>query len=72
MNEAINIVAKVLKIDPKKLNKDSTNNEFNEWDSLAILRIFMAVEKITKKKLGSELILQMNSIKLITEIIKKD
>jgi len=72
MNDAINIVAKVLKIDPKKLNKDSTNNEFNEWDSLAILRIFMAVEKITKKKLGSELILQMNSIKLITEIIKKD
>ena len=48
MNEAINIVAKVLKIDPKKLNKDSTNNEFNEWDSLAILRIFMAVEKQLK------------------------
>ena len=50
MTNAINLVSKVLKIDKHKIKKNSKNKDFDEWDSLASIRIFLAIEKIIKKK----------------------
>ena len=71
MTKAINLVSKVLKIDKHKIKKNSKNKDFDEWDSLASIRIFLAIEKIIKKKIDHNYISKLNSIEEIDKIIKE-
>jgi acyl carrier protein len=71
MTSAIDLVSKVLKIDKYKIKKNSKSENFDEWDSLASIRIFLAIEKIIKKKLDHAYISKLNSIEEIDKIIKE-
>ena len=71
MTNAINLVSKVLKIDKHKIKKNSKNKDFDEWDSLASIRIFLEIEKIIKKKIDHNYISKLNSIEEIDKIIKE-
>lgn len=48
--EVFNCVAKVLKLNPKKINADSNSDNLENWDSLSQLNILSELDKKLKGK----------------------
>lgn len=45
MQEFLNFVAEVFKIDPSEISMDTTYIEYEKWDSLMMLRLVMELEE---------------------------
>lgn len=69
LNEIMNAISKILGVSLKKININSKSKDFRTWDSLAQIKIILAIEKITKKKIPSSKIADLNSIKSISNFL---
>ncbi len=70
-NEKIfNLVSKAIGIDRKKLNINSTNKDFDQWDSLGQLKILFSIQK-KFSNIKNEDFVKITSIKNILQLLKK-
>ena len=70
-NEKIfNLVSKAIGIDRKKLNINSTNKDFDQWDSLGQLKILFSIQK-KFSNIKNEDFIKITSIKNILQLLKK-
>ena len=66
-------IAKVLKIDVKKLKKSKKFSQIEEWDSLNHLNIFFELDKIFKNKVNSiPKIGEVDSVQKIIILLRKN
>lgn len=68
IKKIISVIAKILNVPPNKISIKSKANDFKTWDSLAQIKIILAVEKIINKKISSSKIGDLNSIKSILKL----
>tara|TARA_B100001059_G_C17455192_1_gene389399 strand:+ start:244 stop:459 length:216 start_codon:yes stop_codon:yes gene_type:complete len=54
-----------------KINSKSDMNNIIGWDSLNHIKIINELEKVKKKKLNTTQFLEMTSVKLIEQFLKK-
>jgi|TARA_B100001063_G_C16542294_1_gene441845 acyl carrier protein len=64
-------IAKILNEPEINILADSKSDDFAKWDSLAQIRIILEIEKISKKKIKTSKISELNSIKAISEYLTK-
>ena len=64
-------IAKILNEPEINILADSKSDDFAKWDSLAHIRIILEIEKISKKKIKTSKISELNSIKAISEYLTK-
>ena len=64
-------IAKILNEPEINILADSKSDDFAKWDSLAQIRIILEIEKISKKKIKTRKISELNSIKAISEYLTK-
>lgn len=62
-------IAKILNEPEINISNDSKSDDFAKWDSLAQIRIILEIEKISKKKIKTSKISELNSIKAISEYL---
>ena len=62
-------IAKILNEPEINISNDSKADDFAKWDSLAHIRIILEIEKISKKKIKTSKIIELNSIKAISEYL---
>ncbi len=62
-------IAKILNEPEINISNDSKADDFAKWDSLAHIRIILEIEKISKKKIKTSKISELNSIKAISEYL---
>ena len=66
----IEIISKIIKVDSKLINENSTMNHFSKWDSLAHLNIMLELEKKFKKKINTSKMSNLDSVKKILIFLK--
>ena len=71
IEEIIKIISVSTGININDLNKNSRSDAYSKWDSLSHVRIIMELEKITKEKINTTKIDQLNSIKEIFDFLNK-
>ena len=71
IEEIIKIISVSTGININDLNKNSRSYAYPKWDSLSHVRIIMELEKLTKKKINTTKIDQLNSIKEIFDFLNK-
>ena len=64
-------IAKILNEPEKNILIGSKSDDFAKWDSLAHIRIILEIEKISKTKIKTSKISELNSIKAISEYLAK-
>lgn len=64
-------IAKILNEPEINILPNSKSDDFAKWDSLAQIRIILEIEKISKKKIKTSKISELNSIKAISEYLTK-
>jgi acyl carrier protein len=64
-------IAKILNEPEINILPNSKSDDFAKWDSLAHIRIILEIEKISKKKIKTSKISELNSIKAISEYLTK-
>ena len=64
-------IAKILNEPEINILADSNSLDFAKWDSLAQICIILVIEKISKKKIKTSKISELNSIKAISEYLTK-
>lgn len=70
--EIIKIVAKILKMNPQKIEKIDNYEKMDNWDSLAQLDIISALDKRLNGKIGKiKNITEIKSVKKILSLLKK-
>tara|TARA_A100001011_G_C13660598_1_gene575436 strand:- start:26 stop:259 length:234 start_codon:yes stop_codon:yes gene_type:complete len=62
-------ISKIINEPLKKINISSKATDFKKWDSLAHIRIILEIEKISKKKVPSSKVGDLNSIKAISNFL---
>jgi acyl carrier protein len=62
-------ISKILNEPIKNVTMASKSDDFNRWDSLNHVRIMLEIEKITKKKIKTSKISELNSVKAISEYL---
>jgi len=69
--ELLNLIAKALKVDTKKITLDTKSESLDEWDSLGHLNILVQLDKATDGKASefSELV-EANSVFDFKSILK--
>ena len=70
LEQVISIVSQTTKIPKKKININSKSFDFCKWDSLAQIKIIIAIEKKIKKKINISKISELTSIKSILNYLK--
>ena len=66
----INIVAKSTGIEKSNLTGNSKASDFAKWDSLAHVKIMLAIEKEKKVKLNASTMSELNSIDKIIDYLE--
>ena len=66
----IEIISKIIKVDSKSINENSTMNDFSKWDSLAHLNIMLEIEKKFKKKINTSKMSDLDSVNKILNFLK--
>tara|TARA_B100000287_G_C20233467_1_gene623086 strand:- start:274 stop:507 length:234 start_codon:yes stop_codon:yes gene_type:complete len=69
IKEIILSISKIIKEPVTKINLNSKALDFSRWDSLAHIKIILEIEKITKKKIPSSKVAELNSIKAISNFL---
>tara|TARA_Y100000996_G_C22224293_1_gene520879 strand:+ start:155 stop:388 length:234 start_codon:yes stop_codon:yes gene_type:complete len=67
--DIINVVAKSLMINKKKIGEDTHSKDIDKWDSLGSMRIMFGLEKKFKIKINEKYLEKLNSIKSIEKIL---
>jgi len=62
-------ISKILNEPIKNVTMTSKSDDFNRWDSLTHVRIMLEIEKITKRKIETSKISELNSVKAISEYL---
>jgi acyl carrier protein len=63
MNDAlVELFAEVLGVDPAKLSDDSSPDNVKQWDSLAAMKLVVAIEERFQVKLSTREIMKMSTI----------
>jgi len=71
--EALSCISKALKIPNAKIKINSSDKDFEEWDSLGHLNILLSLDKILKGKVITiKTIAEAYSVKKILTILKKN
>jgi acyl carrier protein len=58
----VQVFAEVLEIDPGELNDDSSPDNVKEWDSLAAMKLVVAIEEKFSVKLSTKEIIKMSTV----------
>ena len=58
----VQVFAEVLEIDAEELNDDSSPDNVKEWDSLAAMKLVVAIEEKFNVKLSTKDIIKMSTI----------
>lgn len=69
IKKILETIAKILGEPIKKISIKSKSIDFKAWDSLAQIKIILAVERIVKKKIPSSKIADLNSIRSIIKYL---
>ncbi len=73
INIIIKIVAKTVKVNIKKISKNSKIGDFEDWDSLGHLKILSEIDKNTKGKASRiSNLAQQESVSDLHKILKKN
>ena len=64
-NDLFNIISDCTKIPLNKLGLSTKREDFNTWDSIANIQIFVNLEEKTKKKISTSKIAELVSVKEI-------
>tara|TARA_B100000767_G_C19449368_1_gene403329 strand:- start:81 stop:308 length:228 start_codon:yes stop_codon:yes gene_type:complete len=70
LEDLISLIAKSTSIKIKDLNINSCANDFAKWDSLAHVKIMLAIESKTKIKISTSKMSELNSVKSIILYLK--
>ncbi len=71
--QVISCISKALKIPSSKININSTDRNFEKWDSLGHLEILMNLDKALKgKAIKIQDLAQAYSVKKIFSVLKKN
>lgn len=71
--QVITCISKALKIPNNKININSTDRNFERWDSLGHLEILMNLDKALKgKAIKIQDLAQAHSVKKIFSVLKKN
>jgi len=71
MDALVKIVADVFQIDPIKINKNSSPESIDTWDSLAQLSLIISIEQHYKITLEIEEIFSIMNVGDIYDILRK-
>ncbi len=63
------LISKVLRVSEDKITIKSKNTDFNNWDSLALVRITLEIEKKFKIKIAPRNLNKLNSVKSILKLL---
>jgi acyl carrier protein len=66
------MISKIIREPVTKINKNSKSCDYEKWDSIAQVRIFVELEKLLNKKIETKYMEKLQSIKKILEFIKKN
>ncbi len=73
INMIIKIVAKTIKVNLKKISKNSKVGDFEDWDSLGHLKILSEIDKHTRGKASRiSNLAQQESVSGLHKILKKN
>ena len=71
--QVISCISKALKVPNSKISINSSDKDFERWDSLGHLEILMSLDKTLKgKAIKIEDLAQAHSVKKILSILKKN
>ena len=71
--QVISCISKALKVPNSKININSSDKDFERWDSLGHLEILMSLDKTLKgKAIKIEDLAQAHSVKKIFSFLKKN
>ena len=71
--QVISCISKALKVPNSKININSSDKDFERWDSLGHLEILMSLDKTLKgKAIKIEDLAQAHSVKKIFSVLKKN
>ena len=62
-------ISKIINEPVNKININSKSKDFRKWDSLSHIKIILDIEKITKKRIPSSKVADLNSIKAISKFL---
>ena len=66
------ILAEATNVGPEELDENASMATLEEWDSLAHMRIILAVEEFLGRQIAPETLIEIASVKDIAEIIGGD
>lgn len=70
LEDLISLISASTNIKIKDLNINSCANDFDKWDSLAHVRIMLAIENKIKIKISTSKMSELNSVKSILTYLK--
>ena len=62
-------ISKIINEPVTKINMNSKALDFSKWDSLTHIKIILEIERITKKKIPSSKVGELNSVKAISNYL---
>ncbi len=71
INKLLGIVAKVLEVQPGSINKDSSVDNIDAWDSLKHMNLVIAIEQEFGVSISEEDAMEMSSVELIAITLKE-
>ncbi len=71
INKLLGIVAKVLEVQPGSINKDSSVDNIDAWDSLKHMNLDIAIEQEFGVSISEEDAMEMSSVELIAITLKE-
>ena len=69
--EIIKIVAKIVLISEKNIDKNTNSENEPRWDSIAHVRVILEIEKKYKIKIDTSLVEDLRSIKNINDYLER-
>lgn len=73
LEKILSIIAKNINEEPNNLNLNSESKDFYYWDSISQVTILLEIEKAIGKKLNSDGLLELDSVKkIVSELRKKN
>jgi len=62
-------ISKIISEPVERINMNSKALDFSKWDSLTHIKIILEIERITKKKIPSSKVGELNSVKAISNYL---
>ena len=66
----IDVISKIIKVDPKLINETTSRENFSKWDSLAHLNLMLELEKKFSKKVSTSKMKDLTSVKKILQYFR--